>query len=115
MSRHRASWGWGHAGTLDWDRSRRPDRGPLPTDWLEHHGHYVHGDRVVLSYAVDNREVLELPGVDRSSGLPVILSHDARAGHAGGRTLQTRVEEIAMELTFLMSMVRPEAGGSGGG
>lgn len=50
-----------------------------------------------------------------SSGLPVILSHDARAGHAGGRTLQTRVEEIAMELTFLMSMVRPEAGGSGGG
>ena len=42
-----------------------------------------------------------------SSGLPVIVSHDARAGHAGGRTLQTRVEEIAMELTFLMSMVRP--------
>lgn len=66
------AWGWGHGGSLDWDRSRRPARGPLPKDWLDYHGHYLHGDQVVLSYAIDSREVLEVPGVDRSSGLPVI-------------------------------------------
>jgi len=121
-------WGWGHGGTLDWDRSRRPDRGPLPTDWLEHHGHYVHGDRVVLSYAVDQREVLELPGVDRSSGLPVITHRitvgpgsqplvlaAARAPHEGGRVF-TQIESsepkdglISWELALATRLRGPEA------
>ena len=72
-------WGWGHDGALDWDRSRRPERGPLPREWLDYHGRYVHGERVVLSYAIDGREVLEMPGVDRTSGLPVI-THRLRVG-----------------------------------
>ena len=40
------------------------------------------------------------------SGLPVIQAYDERAGHAGGRTVQTRIADSAMELAFLMSMVR---------
>ena len=27
-------------GTLDWDRSRRPERGPLPADWLDYRGYH---------------------------------------------------------------------------
>jgi len=40
-----------------------------------------------------------------SSGLPVILRYDARAGHAGGRPIAQRVEGTAMELAFLMTQV----------
>ena len=65
-------WGWGHGGTLDWDRSSRPPRGPLPPELLDYHGYWRHGRSLVLSYAVDGREVLEQPGVDRSAGIPVI-------------------------------------------
>ncbi|MFT5734413.1 MAG: glucose/arabinose dehydrogenase/cytochrome c553 [Planctomycetota bacterium] len=65
-------YGWGHGGTLDWDRSVRPPRGPLPSSLLDYHGHYLHGRDVILSYAIDGREVLERPGLDASAGLPVI-------------------------------------------
>lgn len=65
-------FGFGHEGTLDWDRSARPPRGLLPKRWLDYHGHYVHGDAAILSYAIDGRDVLERPGVDRTAGLPLI-------------------------------------------
>lgn len=64
-------FGWGYGGILNWDESQRPPRGLLPTEWLDYRGHYVHGDQAILSYAVDGREVLDSPGIDRSSGLPV--------------------------------------------
>jgi hypothetical protein len=38
--------------------------GPLPRAWAHWNGHYVHGDRVVLSYAVGEAEVLESPGTE---------------------------------------------------
>ena len=65
-------YGWGHGGTLDWDRSVRPPRGPLPNSLLNYHGHHLHGRDVILSYAIDGRGVLERPGLDASAGLPVI-------------------------------------------
>lgn len=40
-----------------------------------------------------------------SSGYPVILRYDARAGHAGGRPLRVSIEEAAAELTFLMTQL----------
>jgi hypothetical protein len=65
-------WAWGHGERLDFDRSRRWPRGPLPEEWLKHHGHYLSGDDIVLSYEIDGRNVLEHPSVDRSAGFPVI-------------------------------------------
>ena len=65
-------WAWGHAGSLDFDRSRRWPRGPLPREWLHHRGHYLFGDKIVLSYEIDGRGVLEHPSVDHSAGFPVI-------------------------------------------
>ncbi|MAF66962.1 MAG: hypothetical protein CMJ84_15065 [Planctomycetes bacterium] len=65
-------WGWGFEGALAWPVERRTPRGPLPREWLDYHGRFVHGDQLVLSYAIEGREVLELPGVDRASGLSVV-------------------------------------------
>jgi mono/diheme cytochrome c family protein len=72
-------YGFGHEQRLQLPEGARPPRGLLPTDWLDYHGHYVHGDAVVLAYAIDGREVLERPGVDRASGLPA-LTHRLRIG-----------------------------------
>ncbi len=40
-----------------------------------------------------------------SSGLPVILVHDLRSGHAGGRTTAGSIDLAARELEFLLRMV----------
>ena len=40
-----------------------------------------------------------------SSGLPVILDHDPRTGHAGGRTFSRNVRNAAMELAFLLGQL----------
>jgi prolyl oligopeptidase len=45
-----------------------------------------------------------------TSGLPVILRYHAKAGHAGGRGLpfSRRVEDVAMEMTFLLQQLGVE-------
>src|SRR5690606_7470446 len=47
-----------------------PPRGPMPERWLDYHGHYLHGDRVIMSYAVDRREILELAEAEIESSDP---------------------------------------------
>jgi hypothetical protein len=44
---------------------RQPRLGPLPVSWLRYRGHYLHGDRVILKYEVQGREVLEMPGAEK--------------------------------------------------
>ena len=82
-------WAWGLGGELEWDRARRPERGLVPREWLDYHGHWVHGDDVVLSYSIDQRAVLERPGVDRSSGLPVVTQRLSIAPGASELVLRT--------------------------
>lgn len=54
--------GWASpAGRFADPRPRR--QGPLPKDWVHYRGLYQHGDQVVLKYAVQGVEILELPGV----------------------------------------------------
>jgi prolyl oligopeptidase len=50
-----------------------------------------------------------------SSGRPVILSYDPRGGHAAGRgrPLSVRVEDSAMELTFMATQLGLGVGGGG--
>ncbi len=54
-----SGWQWGHSGSLDYSREDLLPRGPLPEKWLDYRGHYLHGNRVVLSYKIDGRDVLE--------------------------------------------------------
>ncbi len=62
------TWRWAHGGSFDYPRDQLKPRGPMPGKWLQYHGHYLHGDEVILSYGIDGRDVLELPakqkGVD---------------------------------------------------
>jgi len=76
-------WAWGHGGTLDYSREGLLPRGPLPTRWMDYRGHYKHGKRIVLSYSIDGRSILETPAETRhgivhamqvSGGNPLILS-----------------------------------------
>ncbi|WP_246114387.1 DUF6797 domain-containing protein [Rubripirellula tenax] len=56
-----ATWQWGHDASLDYPTDDLLPRGPLPNRWLDYHGHHLHGDQIVLSYAIDGREILEVP------------------------------------------------------
>lgn len=49
--------GWGNGERLD--DPRKPKDGPLPRAWGRWKGHYRHGQRVVLSYAVGEVDVLD--------------------------------------------------------
>ncbi|MFH5886506.1 DUF6797 domain-containing protein, partial [Halalkalibaculum sp. DA3122] len=37
------------------------ERTPYPDEWLDYHGHYQHGEDIVLSYSIMGRKVLEKP------------------------------------------------------
>ena len=69
-----SAWRWGHAGTLDYPTEGIAPRGPMPESWMDYHGHYLHGDRVVLSYAIDRREILETPlSMTPVAGMPAVV------------------------------------------
>jgi hypothetical protein len=65
--------GWARPGTRRWEdpRSRGRDGrpyGPLPRDWIQYRGHYLYGDRVILSYTVGETAILESPGYESRNG-----------------------------------------------
>ena len=63
-----AGWAWGHDGSLDYPKDNLLPRGPIPAKWMDYHGHYVHDGNVVLSYAIDGREILESPQKQKGFG-----------------------------------------------
>ena len=76
-------WFWGHDGKLDYPKDDLLPRGPVPAKWMDYRGHYVHGNRVVLSYSIDGREILESPR--RQQGFAAIV-HSLEVG-AGSKEL----------------------------
>ena len=54
-------WRWGHDGMLDYPSEGLLPRGPLPNKWMNYRGHHLSGNRVVLSYEIDGRRILECP------------------------------------------------------
>lgn len=61
-------WKWAHDGTFDYPTEDLLPRGPIPSDWMEYRGHYLYNNRVVLSYAINGRDIVELPGKARGFG-----------------------------------------------
>ncbi|MBY0459389.1 MAG: hypothetical protein K2V38_18850, partial [Gemmataceae bacterium] len=51
-----------------WETKEKAFTAPLPKEWARYKGHYVHGDRVVFSYTVGGREVLESLEVSAGAG-----------------------------------------------
>ncbi len=54
--------GWAKDGSFE--DTRAVPFGPLPKDWARWEGLYLHGNRVVLSYTVGTRSVLETPSLE---------------------------------------------------
>ncbi len=83
--------GWAHPETGSWEDPRFLGRdgkpyGPLPRDWVQFKGQYVHGHQVVLRYTVGDADVLEMPSLVQGGEQPVFArtlnigksSHDLR-------------------------------------
>ena len=65
-------YGWRYGGDLEERPSIKSVRGPLPAELLDYRGHHLHGRSAILEARVQGRRVLERPGIDRSSGRPVV-------------------------------------------
>ena len=70
--------GWAHPDTGDWKDPRPTGRdgkpyGPLPREWAQYRGLYVHGSRAVVSYTVGSTEVLDAPGWLEYGATPVFF------------------------------------------
>lgn len=68
-------WQWGHDGSLDYSKIDLLPRGPMPPRWMDYRGHYLSGNRVVLSYAIDGRSILESPHATSST-----ITHSLQIG-----------------------------------
>jgi putative heme-binding domain-containing protein len=64
------AWQLGDSFTIPEDA--KPPRGPVREDLASYHGHYLHGDRAVLSYAIHGREVLETITAAQLGDAPII-------------------------------------------
>lgn len=102
-------WRWGHDGSLNYPRNQLLPRGPIPANWMDYRGHYLHGDGVVLSYAIDGRDILELPSIsDRfpavrhtlrvGPGQPLVLAVGAATG--ADMAFSGQLPPDALELTL---------------
>ncbi len=63
--------GWAHPVTGSWEDPRFLGRdgkpyGPLPRDWVQFKGQFLHGQTVVIDYTVGGARVLESPGMEMS-------------------------------------------------
>src|SRR5207249_1566722 len=58
--------------------------GPLPASRVKYHGHYVHGDKVILKYEVHGREVLEMPGAEKDAD-QIVLTRTFRVAPSNQR------------------------------
>ena len=70
-------WGW--QGRFADPREGGARYGPMPEERVAYRGHYLHGDQTVLSYAVEGRDVLDLPE-DASSQDVQAVAHTLRIG-----------------------------------
>ena len=59
---NRVGPGWAKDGSFK--DTRAVPFGPLPRDWAHWKGLYLHGNRVILSYTVGTRSVLETPSLE---------------------------------------------------
>lgn len=93
-------------------------RTPFPDEWLEYHGHYQHGENVVLSYSIIGRKILEMPSAQMLEDIPVIQhtlkiapGESWRKLHLGG--LGGRDTEVVKEGVFALDNIEAMQGVAG--
>lgn len=68
--------GWADPATGQWTDPREPGRdakryGPMPRQWMQYRGTFLHGDRAVISYTVGKTPVLDSPGQVPGGAAPI--------------------------------------------
>jgi len=86
------TWEWAFGETFDLP-DNKPPRGPVPSPQLQRHGHHVIGRDVVLSYAINGRDVLEWP-TSLSVGGQIALMHTLHVA-PGEAPLRLAVAKLA--------------------
>lgn len=86
--------GWAHPETGSWKDPRLRGRdgkpyGPLPRDWAQFRGQYLHGHKVILRYTIGGTDALELPGMEWSDG-NIVYTRTLNLGRAK-RDLRLRI------------------------
>ncbi|MHC4996175.1 MAG: DUF6797 domain-containing protein, partial [Planctomycetota bacterium] len=99
------SYYWALGGDLDYDGEAMGIRNPAPRGQLDYKGHYLHGDRVVLSFDIDGRHVLESPEAE-VDGERVILKHTLRVA-PGDRILRLCVGDLGVNVAGAGSFTSP--------
>ncbi|MCA9171225.1 MAG: c-type cytochrome, partial [Planctomycetales bacterium] len=87
-----STWQWAMNGTFDLHPDAKPPRGPLRKELLNYHGHYLHGDRAILSYAIEGRDILESVDASKRNGR-VVLTHTLHVG-AGSNEMQLATGQL---------------------
>lgn len=54
-------WQWAHEGRFDYPKDQLLARGPMPKKWMDYKGHYLHDQKIIFSYSIDQRPILEMP------------------------------------------------------
>ncbi|MCA9037100.1 MAG: c-type cytochrome [Planctomycetaceae bacterium] len=100
------TWQWAFRGSFDIPADAKPPRGPVNPERMQYFGHYLHGDRAVMSYAIQGRRILETvqassdePNVNERifSGSVVTLRHTLRI-EPGTEPLMLTVAELPNSL-----------------
>jgi hypothetical protein len=87
------SWQWAHDEGFDYPTENLLPRGPMPVKWMQYRGHHLHGDKVVLSYAINGRDILEMPA--KARGFEAII-HTLRVA-PGTQVLKLSVARLEGE------------------
>jgi hypothetical protein len=85
-------WQWAFGGRFDYSTEGVLPRGPLPSNWMKYQGHYVYNRQAVLSYLIEGRQVLEMPGAEITNGTVLIL-HTMKIG-SGKKPLRLCVGQL---------------------
>jgi len=99
-------WYWAFGGRFDYPARAVLPRGPLPPAWMKYHGHYVYNRQAVLSFAIEGRNVLELPDVEKINDA-VVISHTLRIA-AGATPLRLCVGQPANPHPKISGLVSPD-------
>ncbi|MEL7334711.1 MAG: DUF6797 domain-containing protein, partial [Planctomycetota bacterium] len=102
-------WAFDEAFQDKFDTDDKPTRGPVRQEWMRYRGHYLHGKRAVMHYEIHDREILELPGSQRSNA-GTTITHDLSVG-PGESTLQIAIgRRSAGDGKLLLSSSQPASG-----
>jgi putative heme-binding domain-containing protein len=87
-----SDWQWAFDDSFEIPRDAKLLRGPVRADWLQYYGHYLHGDRTVLSFGIHGRKILETVHTSRTDDR-LTLHHTLRI-NAGAHPLKLCVARL---------------------